>query len=153
MKITLNKEQFEILMRLVFLGNWVINGERSEGRFEDYDNVENAVFSQADKFGLAELVEHDEASSTWNASRHFEDDTLDLLDDCIEDVFWEELVRRLAWRDVLLTYGDEAVEGMTEEAKIRLESPHIEKYREEIEKNGLMNLFVNRALIEKEAIH
>jgi hypothetical protein len=153
MKITLTKEQFEILMRMVYLGNWVVNGDRTEGRYEDYDKVENILFSQADKFGLADLVEYDEATSSWLSSRRFEDDAMDLLDECIEDVFWEELVRRLAWRDVLLNYGDEAVEGMTEEAKIRLESPHIEKYREEIEKNGVMNLFVNRALVGKEAIH
>ena len=153
MKITLTKEQFEILIRMVYLGNWVVNGDRTEGRYEDYDNMENLLFSQADKFGLADLVAYDEASSAWNASRRFEDDAMDLLDECIEDIFWDELVRRLAWRDVLLIYGDEAVESMTEEAKIRLESPYIEKYREEIENNGVMSLFVNRAPVEKEAIH
>ena len=113
MKITLTKEQFEILMRMVYLGNWVVNGDRTEGRYEDYDNMENLLFSQADKFGLAGLVVYDETTSAWNASRRFEDDAMDLLDECIEDVFWDELVRRLAWRDVLLIYGDEAVESMT----------------------------------------
>jgi len=153
MKITLTKEQYEILMRLVYLGNWVINGDRTEDRFEEYDRVENELFSQAEKFGLSGLAEFDEASSSWLASHRFEDEAIGLLDECIEDVFWDELARRLAWRDVLLIYGDEAVDGMTEEAKIRLESPYIDKYRDEIEKNGVMNLFVNRSTVEKEAIH
>jgi len=153
MKITLTKEQYEILMRLVYLGNWVINGDRTEDRLGEYDKVENEIYSQAGTFGLSDLVEFDEASSSWLASRRFEDEATGVLDECIEDIFWDELARRLAWRDVLLNYGDEAVEGMTEEAKIRLESPYIDKYRDEIDKNGVMNLFVNRSTVEKEAIH
>jgi hypothetical protein len=52
-----------------------------------------------------------------------------------------------------MKYGDE-VETFSEDQKARLESPFIEKYRQEIEEYGVENLFVNQPeKPEKETIH
>ena len=61
MKFECSKEEFKVLMDLVYAGNLLINGPRSkEERIESYSNMEQTVFAMAKEYGLGELVEYDE---------------------------------------------------------------------------------------------
>jgi hypothetical protein len=45
MNIELSKKEFRRLLDLVYIGNWVLNSIREDDRFEDYDELEEKIFS------------------------------------------------------------------------------------------------------------
>jgi hypothetical protein len=59
------------------------------------------------------------------------------IDEYNSDVFWDELIHRLARRDLIREYGEENVINMSLEQLIEKEQQFIEKYDEEFAKNGI----------------
>ena len=73
MEIKLTKRQYEVLMRLVYLGNWVVNGFHAEDADEETDALENSIYGKARDFGLAKLVFYDEENDGWYPTNETED--------------------------------------------------------------------------------
>jgi len=48
MELKLNKEQYEKLLELVYLGNWMVNAYRTDDYLEEYSDVVSHIFSQAE---------------------------------------------------------------------------------------------------------
>ena len=44
MEIKFTKEQYENLMKLVYLGNWMINAIRTDDRVKKYDELKHYIF-------------------------------------------------------------------------------------------------------------
>lgn len=145
MQIELSIEQYEALMKLVFIGDWIVG-------FSDYDNPEPGenrmsevaqyIYSQADSAGLGHLITHDQNSNTLTLTRDFEEASgiVDLMEFYEEETFWEEIIHRLAHRDFFRHYGETAIAAMAIEERIEKESPFVEKYANEFNENGLDGL-------------
>jgi len=144
MEIKLTKRQYEVLMRLVYLGNWVINGFHAEDADEETDALENFIYGKARDFGLSKQVLYDEENDGWYPTNETEDEWLISLDDYKNDMFWEELEYRLADRDLVAQYGEIQVDHMDAEARSRMETEIVDSYYEEFIKNGLKNLVLMR---------
>jgi len=150
MKIRLTKKQYKNLLKLVYLGNWMVNSIRSgnEGdkRIKKYDEIEQYIFSFAKKAGLEKYIEFDKEFNQFFPTLEFEENTdvSKYIQDYEEEVFWEELVLRLARRDFIRKYGRTAILKMNLEERIAKEYPFEKKYRKEIEKNGLKNLEISK---------
>jgi hypothetical protein len=141
-EIRFTPEQYEDLLKLVYLGNHLVNNYRSDQPLERFDALESYVFSQAKDFGLAWVMDMDEETGEVYPSQEFsqsEDISLS-IDDFLENSFWDELLNRLTSRDLFRKYGQQAVEAMTLEELKNKEEPVREKYAREIEANGLENL-------------
>ena len=142
MKIECTKEEFKALMDLVYAGNLLINGTRSkEERVEQYASMEQMMFKIAkEEYGLDELVEYSEEYEEYMPTHEYEEDEFnDYIDAYDTSVFWEELVMRLARRDAL-NYAGDVDQNITKAALKEMQLGFEEKYEEEIEANGLMNL-------------
>jgi hypothetical protein len=145
MKLELSIEQYEALLKLVFIGDWVVG-------FSDYDNPEPGenrlnevaqyIYSQADEAGLGHLITHDQNSDTLTLTREFEESSgiADIMEYYEEETFWEELIHRLAHRDFNRHFGDTAISQMAIEERIEKETPFVDKYVQEFNENGLENL-------------
>ena len=95
MEIKLTKDQYAQLMRLVYLGNWVVNGFHSEDIDEESDTLEDYIYSKARDFGLEKTTYYDEEQNAWYPKSGTEDEWLADLDEYKNDAFWDELRRRL----------------------------------------------------------
>ena len=62
MKIDFTKEQFETLLKAVYLGNWMVkNAEvEEEDSDKDFEDLESYILTQAAKFGLDQYADFDE---------------------------------------------------------------------------------------------
>jgi hypothetical protein len=145
MKINFTKKQFKDLIKMVYIGNWVINavrgGEGDKKRIEKYEILENYVFSFAKDFGLENLVEYDEKyKKFFPTDELWEGEARELIDYYDEDIFWEELIHRMAERDFFREYGWDKISKMKLEERIRKDHPFLEKYYDEIGNNGIENL-------------
>ena len=49
MNIELTPKEFRRLLDMIYIGNWVLNSTRGEDRFEDYDLLQEKMFSYCAK--------------------------------------------------------------------------------------------------------
>lgn len=141
MKIECTKEEFKALMDLVYAGNLLINGPRSkEERVQQYADMEQTIYKMASSFGLEGLVEYSDEYEEYMPTHEYEEDEFNnYIDEYDTSVFWDELVMRLARRDAL-NYAGDVDQNITKAALKQMQLGFEEKYEEEIEANGIMNL-------------
>ena len=141
MKIECTQEEFKALLDLVYAGNLLINGMRSqEERIEGPAQMEQEIFKLAEAFGFGELIEYDSEFSEYMPSHEYEESSVnEYIDDYETRVFWEELVMRLARRDAL-NYAGDVDQNVTKAALKEMQLKFEEQYEEELESNGIMNL-------------
>lgn len=144
MEIKFTKDQYAQLMRLVYLGNWVVNGYHTDDIDEGSDALEDYIYSKARDLGLEKTIYYDEDQNAWYPKSSTEDEWLADLDEYKNDAFWDELEYRLADRDLVARYGENAVEGMSSEERQDTERQLVDNYYEEFQKNGLKNFVLMR---------
>ena len=57
MQLELTEKEFRRLLDMVYIGNWILNSCRDDDRFEDYDNLEEKLFSLCPEHGMRALVQ------------------------------------------------------------------------------------------------
>lgn len=145
MKITFTKEQYETLLKAVYMGNWMVNSTSEETEENLFDTLEEYVFSFAKDFDLEHYAVYVKENKAYHPSRQMEED--EEVDEYIQNYddnsFWEKLIFNLSRRDMEKKYGEAAVEKMSDEELIIKEKPFAEKYEKEFAKNGLKNLTIS----------
>ena len=144
MEIKFTKDKYAKLMRLVYLGNWVVNGYHTDDIDEESDALEDYIYSKARDFGLEKTTTYEEDQNAWYPKSSIEDEWLADLDEYKNDAFWDELEYRLADRDLVARYGENAVDGMSSEERQDTERQLVDNYYEEFQKNGLKNFVLMR---------
>lgn len=154
LKITLTKKQYENLVKMVYLGNWMINsirsGQEGDEQIEKYNKIEQYIFSFAEEAGMDRYIEFDKKLNKFFPTIEFEEET-DIekyRSEYNNETFWEELIDILAQRDFVKTYGKEQISKMDLVELIEKRYPFEEKYRYEFENYGIENLVIRRKLHE-----
>ena len=128
MTIDLTDREFRRLLDLVYIGNWILNSTRGDDRFEDYDLVQEKLFSLCAGQGMPTLIQR------WRGhifpSRAYEDGGIhEAIADYEDAVFFDILAEELARRDLDLVDSDP--EDFAEL------NARMEEYLDEFDKNGL----------------
>lgn len=144
MNVSLTQREYRLLLDLLLTADWVIHGHRRDepSEAEPYRMLTQKLLSLAEQFGLGQLVEIDQERNTYRPTEQFERQTrawglLDAYDDL---VFWEELIVRLAERDISSMPGKRDIEAMSGDEYDRLALPLEEKYAGEFFEHGLDRL-------------
>lgn len=150
MKASFTAKEYRQLLELVHLGMWVVTGYQGEdtAAAKRYHAIDQRLMELAAPMGCADLVEEREDGTLQPAPKLAEDERLkEIQSEFQNDVFWHELVQRLADREL-----------GTETARRGLETPGLEpppssddllkkiedRYWKEFEKNDLANVVVLR---------
>jgi hypothetical protein len=129
--INITKKEYRLLLDLVYVGNWVLNSMRDNDRFQEYDEIQETLFSKCEQFGMKSLAVNIDGAAM--PSREYEDGGIhEAIADYEDAVFFEILAEELARRDM----------------NNRLISPddfgeltaRIDEYIAEFEKNGVENI-------------
>jgi len=134
MNIELTEKEFRRLLDMAYIGNWILNSTRGDDRFEDYDLVQEKLFSLCRKNGMNSLVR------SWHGhifpSVAYEDGGIhEAIADYEDAVFFSILAEELARRDLGLESSDP--EDFSEL------SARMEEYLDEFEKNGLNTINID----------
>ena len=133
MNVELTEKEFRRLLDMVYIGNWVLNSCRDDDRFEDYDLLEEKLFSLCPEHGMRTLVQRWRGHSY--PSRAFEEGGIhEAIADYEDAVFYDILAEELARRDM---DAEQLPQSDTEELARR-----IDEYYEDFEKNGIDNVKV-----------
>ncbi|MCK5416178.1 hypothetical protein KAI92_01985 [Candidatus Parcubacteria bacterium] len=143
MKINFTKKQFEVLIKMSYIGNWVVNGVRSDAKgdeqIKEYKDLEKYIFSFAKKFGMEKYVDED-GKEIYPSLELEEGDVMDFIDYYDNDTLSEELASRLAMRDFYRAYSCKEIEKMDIKERIEKDHPFLEKYWEELDEHGIERL-------------
>jgi hypothetical protein len=146
MKVSFTRKEYQRLLELVHLG-LTVTAERSEdGATESdrYAEISAKVFELAEPFGCADLVTRDADGSLYAAEKLTEGVAREKMQRFVDDVFWSELVGRLAERDLRMELGaTKLTETLTEEEEQRLAAIE-DTYWREFETHGVDRLFLLR---------
>lgn len=136
--VNFTKEQYETLLKMAYMGNWMVNAHRADDVNEEFNALEEYLFSQTPLFGLEHCSNEEEPAIP---SGEFE---MALLEDQIEEynneTFWDELAERLALRHIGTLYTEEQINKMDPMEGLELIIAHEEKLKEEFSTNGIDNL-------------
>ena len=150
MKASFTAKEYRQLLELVHLGMWAVTGYQGEdtAAAKRYFAFDQKLLQRATEMGCADLVEERDDGTLQPAAKLAEDERLrDIQSDFQNDVFWHELVARLAERDLdgekvrrgLETPGVEPPLSSDEQLK-KIE----ESYWKEFEENDLANVLLLR---------
>jgi len=147
MQIEFTKEQFENLLKVVYLGNWMANaihnGDKDDPINKDFENIENYIFSFAKDFGFEEYVDdEDSKEGKYFPTNDFDELVREYIEDYDEDCFWDELFYRMSDRDFQRKYSHAEIAKMEMKERFEKEEPFRQKWDGEINSHGIERLEV-----------
>ncbi len=150
MKVSFTAKEYRQLLELVHLGMWAVTGYQGEDTAvaRRYFDLDQKLLGLATELGCADLVEKHPDGALQPSPKLSEDERVrEIQGEFQNDVFWHEMVARLADRDLAGDQGRRTVETpgvepppSTDEKLKKIE----ERYWAEFEKNDLANLVLLR---------
>lgn len=146
MQFSLTREEFDRLLMLAYLGETVLNDWTTEGRHTPQQRAAMDVFAdlctRVGESGDKRMVQQDEASGAWLPTDAFHKVMEQILGAYDNEVFWDELVHRLAERDLDDEYGRATVDAMTESHRSHALRPLLDFYWNHVRANGMRGITV-----------
>ena len=150
MKVSFTTKEYRQLLELAHLGMWVVTGYQGEdtAAAKRYFAFDQKLLGLATELGCANLVEKCEDGSLQPAPKLSEDERVrELQSEFQNDVFWHEMVSRLAEQDLAGEQGRRALDtpGVEPPPSREDQLKKIEdRYWAEFEKHDLANVVLLR---------
>jgi hypothetical protein len=142
MNLELTKKQYASLLKVIYLGQWMVNST-GEGSDEEIEKLEQYILSRAREFGAGQLVHFDEKMNKYFYGKEFEKTgIMDIIEDYDEYTVWEGIVLTLSRRDMIHRYSADKVAKMSDEELLEKESEFIKKYEDEFAEHSFDNLII-----------
>ncbi|MDA0661172.1 MAG: hypothetical protein O3C60_20415 [Planctomycetota bacterium] len=147
--LTLSPAEYAALVDMIQIADWVITAHEEEAheaedvpQSEPYRALRNKVLSHVEGTDLEDRFEYNEVLGGYAETAEYEVSGRyrELLDEFENRTFWEELVERLADRDLVDSVGEDAIDAMSVMERYEVREPYCETYAEEFKQNGLSNL-------------
>jgi len=153
MHLRFTENELATLIQMVSLAANVASLNQKPGAEDGvaaFEDLENKILERASHAGFGEIIEFDEEKQAHRVTPEFEGNSFfqECFDEFREESFWEELVIRLADRDLIRSIGLPAWEKLTEPER-RTRTQDVEKrYWDEFTKNGIERIAVIHSLGE-----
>lgn len=145
--VSLTRSEYEKLLVLSYLGNFMINGMFKE-RSETYDEVVSKLFAKARENGFGRYVSIADGVPVPSKEFSHHPDVKRYRREYDEEIFWDELVRRLADRDIRAEKGAAAVARLSPKQYEELISFYEIPYVEEFDRHGIKRIILEEGLQE-----
>ena len=145
MKIDLTRKEYRDLLDMLTIADWVLNAHKAvaDPRTGRYRKLEQKFFSFAKQMKYENLVEYAADHDRYFQTKEYDESSAarTFIVECENDSFWEELISRLAERDLARQLGgDDRVSTLSPEELFEKLGQLEEYYGDEFSQNGLENL-------------
>ncbi len=144
MRIDITNKEYRLLVDMFEIADWVLHSYRSDSPEETkgYRDLQQKLYALSREAGMEDLIRYDAELGQNIITEEYEEQSgyMSFIEDYENDHFWEELISRLADRDLTVQEGLGSLNNMS--VKERLEKLLVleEKYAREFEENGIANL-------------
>jgi len=134
--ISLTDEQYKHLVKLAFIGEWILNAQNVGIEFKEEAQVVQYLYSNSKNFGLTNWFNsmHDE----WELKEDFVFGITPVIDEYCDNEFWPILIEKLVDRDLKTAIALNKISN-EEDFEYFIENQR-EKYIKEFEANEIDNL-------------
>jgi len=136
--IELTDEQYEILVRLSFIGEWVLNAQHVTPEFKAEQECLNYLYSNCEKFNLRKQFV--EIGDAWEMEEAKVFEIIPVIEEFSNNDFWPNLISLLSERDAVEQLYNGQKENIHEEEFEEFIEERKEKYFNEFEQNSILNL-------------
>ena len=147
MEISFSKAELEKLVEIAVMADWVMTAHDTEDdeRKDDYLKLIQKIFAFAWKNGMKKEIEFLEDIKEYFPDENWEENTSAraFINEFEEKTFWDELVERLAERELNRKLGDKKAGSFEEHMEIY--EGFAAKFGEEFAEHGIENLQVAAA--------
>lgn len=145
MHLRFTEEELATLVEMVSLATEVANINQNEDaavNFSRFEDVENKVLESAKHAGLGSWIEFDPSRGKHRVTEEFQDRSFfqQSLDELRNNLFWEELMIRLAERDLIKEFGEDKWNAMSEEKQRNAAKKLEQRYWKKLSRDGMENL-------------
>lgn len=155
MKVNFTKKEYRTLLDIIHIADWIMHAHDTEDRkdTQQYRELFQKLLSFAEEMGFADLIELAEEDGNYYPTFKFESESAAerLIQEFENHSFWEELISRLAERDVLKEKKAESISDLDPDEWISAMTTAEEKWAKEFERFDLDRITVERAF--KDVIH
>lgn len=139
--IELSKADMKMLLKYVYCGHWLLTATKP-GPDEKHEAFYQRILSLMKNNNIEPRIDYEHG--TYEVSGELDEEYHDAIDDYNEDTFWEELIERLATRDLSVKHTQKEIEGMGYPEVSEKIDKEAEKYIDEIDEHGLKNIGIVR---------
>lgn len=139
-KIEFTEEEYKTLLKLTYLGSWMVNSFRTSP-VKKYAEVQKKIMKLALEHKMDSEVEVDEKQHPMPTSV-VEAELFDLIDEYDDNCLFNLLADKLARRDLEKKHGLKGVDQMDGADYLDLHTARVNKYHKEFHASGVDNLFI-----------
>ena len=136
--IELTDEQYKILVKLSFIGEWVLNAQHVIPPFKEESECLNYIFSNCEKYNLRDLFNN--FGHLWEMKDETVLGILPEIKRFSANDFWASLISNLSERDITEKANNSEQKLIDDDEFEILFEKRSEEYKNEFEQNGLDNL-------------
>lgn len=141
MKINFSKEEYRVLIELLDLADWVIHAQKSDQneQIAPYRAFIQKIYAKSEEMEMEDSIEYVAHLDAYMPTRKFEESaqTRSFIEEFIDEIFWEELIYRLAQRDFIRANSTESIRAMSTEERVSHIAEREAWYAEQFEQQGL----------------
>lgn len=146
MHLRFTNDELATLMEMVTLSTEIANlnpNDEGNAGFARFEAIENKVLEAARNNGMGEAVEFDMQRGKNRVTDQFVEGSYfqKCFDEFRNAVFWEELMIRLAERDLIREIGEAEFKAMNDEERRKKAEPMEKRYWAKFQKDGMNPLF------------
>lgn len=144
MKTNFTKKEYKLLIEMLHLGEWIINSNVAdvdeEGSSEHRDLYQK-ILSLYKEMNADDFISFDKKHNIYDVNQQFENFIhKEYLGKYEDEYFWDELIYKLAVRDLIEKIGEEKFKAMNWLERGDATDSHKEKYIQEFDKFGISRL-------------
>lgn len=138
MDISFTNEQYQALLKSVFLSAWMAQARKAGSEREEFHQIRDHLCSFAAESGAGALVEKRKGS--YEPTRVLDDALRPIIEEYEDGCFWDQLIERLANRDLLAEHGADGLEKLDQDEYDSQMEERESVYEEEFNDFGLDRL-------------
>lgn len=144
--LELNKKEYQHLLQVLEMADWILNahGHEEDKKIKPFTDLEQKVFALANDIDCGALIEYSEEHRQYLPTRAYEETSsaMPRIEEFENETFWDELIDRLAERDLLSELGKKAFLALPPSERMLKMDAGRERYSLEMEKHGIDRLGV-----------
>lgn len=141
-----NKKEYLHLLQVLEMADWILNahGHEEDKKIKPFSDLEQKIFAAANDVDCGALIEYAEEQRLYVPTRAYEDtcSAMPRIEEFENETFWDELIDRLAERDLLRELGKKAFLALPPSERMLKMDEGRERYSLEMEKHGIDRLGV-----------
>jgi hypothetical protein len=153
MKIHFNKKEYRLLVETLYLAGWVMGSHKLEpdSLYPEHTQLRKKLLSYYKEMEAENLIEHSLSGDDYYEKADYEDSLHQkFIRDYDNHTFWDELIDRLAVRDLIRKIGAEAYQAMEGIDRLIQLEEITRLYASEFENYGLEHVVVKADKIKQE---